>query len=218
MSEYRWRRADESDVLLHCPDHSRKNIFYARVYTSRQGFAYSDTNQLILNLKIEPSQRHRLNYKNDAIGRFSSEVAEFLNRSQDTTRTKIIVPMPPSKAQGDPEYDDRVQQAAARIQQTCPNYRVVPLLHAPRSMAASHSSDTERSADEIHRWLAIDETACSGLPSNPIVVILDDIITSGSHYEGARRRVLDRFPDALVVGVFWAKSRNPDAASDFTPV
>lgn len=54
-------------------------------------------------------------------------------------------------------------------------------------------------AAERTRWSA---------STDQCIVILDDVITSGAHFEAARRHLTAQFLNDNVIGLFWAKAEH----------
>lgn len=203
----RWRKTDESDWLANCPRHEELWLVYGRTYTPRADYSYSTTNQYIWNLKIPPnSGNSRLTYKRDAILNFTAELCGFLLRYPGITAA--LVPMPPSKASGHSDYDDRMDQVALKTSNQVDGICFMPLLYRTRSVESVHQCTSgRRSPDEIYQDLSINEAiAYSYQPETPLILI-DDVLTSGAHFSAARRRLLERFPEADVRGIFWAKAQ-----------
>jgi len=53
--------------------------------------------------------------------------------------------------------------------------------------------------------LQVDRSVGDRYQGDTIIALLDDVLTSGAHFTDARRRILDSFPDARVIVIFWAK-------------
>jgi hypothetical protein len=205
--EYRWRKTDESVELFHCPEHTDLGLYYARTYTIGQGYRYSSTNQLVLNLKISPNQpADRLVYKNRAIVQCAREVAEFFTQSVNPDLPIILVPMPPSKTRSHPEYDDRMEQVAQQVDQRCSNVMWAPLLETIVDGESYHSRSDSREPDDLYRLMEINHERVESYDADTHVVLLDDVLTSGSHFSAARRHLLNYFDDANIHGLFWAKA------------
>ncbi len=207
-AEYRWHKADGSDIFAHCPDHVTKNIFYAREYTSGEGFNFSDTNQLILNLKIPPAAQGRAHYKRQAIQRFAAEAAAFLNAIFKAPWRAVLVPLPPSKTPNHAEYDDRLQQVATQVAQRCSQVTVQAFLERSESRNPRHATDEGRSAEAELMTLRL-SASCAGFSpgEHEVIVIFDDVTTSGGSFEAARQLLQARYPDANIMGVMWAKAK-----------
>lgn len=107
QNRIRWKRTDATDVLIYCPNHEDLGLMYAREYAIGQSFDYSETNDLISNLKAPPTNTKRAPHKKRAIKRFAHEVAEFI-REVET----VLVPNPPSKTPNHRDYDDRILRVA----------------------------------------------------------------------------------------------------------
>jgi hypothetical protein len=94
------------------PDHyyltAEDDCYFLGEYTARKGYAFSPTNQLILNFKKPVNVRGtpQWNHKERAIGDIAAEFRTALNGEWLDTAT--LVPVPPSKAKTDPLYDDRL--------------------------------------------------------------------------------------------------------------
>jgi hypothetical protein len=98
------------------PDHSRltsdDECFYFYEYTSGKNYTYSETNSLISNLKKKrgaPGYAHKL----VAIETVAQALAGAINRAWLDGAT--LVPVPPSKAKGDAQHDDRMVRICDRI-------------------------------------------------------------------------------------------------------
>ncbi len=209
--ELRWRKTDESNWLANCPNHESLCLFYGRIYTPRVGYDYSETNQLIANLKISPnSESWRMRYKQKAILAFADELSSFLRLYSHSSIA--LVPMPPSKTADHIEYDDRIDQAAKSVSRRLENIIYLPLLYRTRSVSKSsyQSSGGGRSADQIYKDFAIDEDLAAQCEINTWLMIVDDVLTSGAHFAAARRRLIEQFPDAVIMGLFWAKAQSDD--------
>lgn len=101
------------------PDHyyldPDDECYFLGEYTARQGYAYSATNDLILNLKKTPDRRGRpeWRHKERAIVVAARALKNAFMRSW--LRSATFVPIPPSKARNDPMYDDRMSRLIQAI-------------------------------------------------------------------------------------------------------
>jgi hypothetical protein len=208
--EYIWRKTDSSTELFHCPDHQDFSLYYARIYTINEGYDYSETNNLILNLKMSvDSSSNRLSYKKEAIGRFAREVSIFLERIKVPI---TLVPMPPSKTASHPLYDDRIVQVALQVAEAVEMVRWSPILYRTRDVESHHMSSSARDTEKIYRDLPLNEPFASSFLEDTPLVLIDDVLTSGAHFTAAKRRLEARFSNTRVGGIFWAKAQ---AAKDF---
>ncbi|EBG7270523.1 hypothetical protein EZ821_05780 [Salmonella enterica subsp. enterica serovar Adelaide] len=182
-------------------------------YTARQGAAYSETNQLIMNLKKGNERRGLQDYRYKGIA--TERVARMITSTIGNLDEYTFVPVPPSKCQSDAAYDDRMT-AILRIAQTLNpvmDYRELVLQNV--STVASHASAANRpSPDEIMANYRLDENLRAGCRDN--IVIFDDVLTAGSHFKAMKRFLLQFFPEANMLGLFVARTaRDADMASLF---
>lgn len=176
--------------------------FYLREYTSGQTYKFSDTNQLIQNLKKSPSRRGRAEwrYKAEAIDQCARELRSALN--PDWLAQAVLVPVPPSKTPDHPEYDDRMQQVCEQI---APGGGVRPLVIQAHSTRASHEcADGERvTVNELKAVYRINEALAEPAPA--IIGIIDDVLTAGTHFRAMSDVLSARFPEAAISGLFVAR-------------
>lgn len=186
------------------------DCYYWGEYQVRGGYRSGPTNQLIRNLKILPTERNasRLVYKGRAITQVGSSFSSIL--ATDTAVT--VVPVPCSKAPGHPDYDDRMLQIARLM------------VHGSRSEAREIVRQTE-SYDASHivaagarvtveRLLEIYAIPARERTPHQDVIILDDVLTQGTHFRAMKTKIVERFPGTRVVGVFIARAVH-NAAADF---
>lgn len=204
----RWRKTDGSVRLAYCQEHEELQLIYGRIYTPGMGFAYSETNQFINNLKIlKSADQNRLYYKEQAIKRFAAEVCSLL---QVFAFPITLVPIPPSKTSAHPDYDDRVDQVARLIAERLAYVQYLPILYRTVDTESHHASRRGRDPERIYRDISINESFAASYDGESLITLLDDVLTSGAHYSACRRRLCDRFKDEEVAGIFWAKAQYPD--------
>lgn len=193
------------------PDHSylteQDRCYFLGEYTARKGFAYSDTNSLILNLKkpMDRQGRPEWVHKGRAILRAAKALRNAINN--DWLESATFVPIPPSKAKGDPMHDDRMTKIIERIITSDPVDCREVIVQA-ESTDAAHESDHRPGPAEIAALYSIDEDLAEPPPAK--IVILDDVLTTGSHFKAAQSVLAARFPEIPIVGCFVAR-RVPEA-------
>jgi len=112
------QRLTEIDDLTR-PDHfylmADDACYFLGEYTARKGFAFSPTNQLVLNFKKSLVKRgsQQWKYKEQAIGQAATAFRTAL--TGDLLDRITLVPIPPSKAKTDPLYDDRLVRMLGAI-------------------------------------------------------------------------------------------------------
>lgn len=177
--------------------------YYLGEYTARQGFGYSEMNRLIINLKHKPEHRNtrRWYWKERAISQFGAALRQNINR-KGVEHQETLVPIPPSKAKGDPQYDDRMLRI---LRSAFGQYRadIRELVLQKGSMPADHESGERVSYDKLLASYYIDENASQPEPTS--ILLFDDVLTTGKHFRVAKQRLIERFPNIDVIGVFIAR-------------
>lgn len=112
MASLRFQKIDDSTRELHSYLTSDDRVLYLREFTSRQGFSFSDTNQRIANLKKKRGDGG-YHYKAGAIHACATEMHAGIPSKFIEAAT--FVPVPPSKIETDPSYDDRMLQVCQAI-------------------------------------------------------------------------------------------------------
>lgn len=188
--------------------------FFFGEYTARKGYAFSSINQLIINLKKKVDLRGtpQWKYKGEAIRKCSALLGEIL--SPEFVHGVTLVPMPPSKAVGDPLYDDRLIQVLEGIEGLEPDVR--PLLRTRQSTVAAHETVDRPKPDQIFQNLQVDEAYEQPYPL--FIAIFDDVLTTGAHFVAAKRRLLEKFPSSEIVGLFLARCVRDSVLDDFVEV
>lgn len=171
-------------------------------YTARKGFSYSATNNLIINFKKSPLKRGRpeWRYKEEAIER----VAAFFRGvfKPEIFSLVTFVPIPPSKAVGHPEYDDRLLRTLRLIVQGR-NADIRELVLQTRTIEAAHDSDVRPRPEDLVGVYEINEAIVAPAPQN--VFVFDDVLTTGAHFKAMQRVLAQRFQGVRTVGIFVAR-------------
>ena len=197
-------KLSQIDELL-LPDHHYLNrddeCFFLGEYTARQGFRFSDTNQLIYNLKkgVERKPLGDYRYKLEAINQVAEYIASISNISEWT-----VIPVPPSKSKDDPLYDDRLVKILEVAKSINPKVDYRELVTQAGSYRASHLADGNRQKPEdLALRYRIDDALIGGLRN---IIIFDDVLTAGSHFAAMKNFISDNVPDKRVVGLFVART------------
>lgn len=183
--------------------------FFLYEYTSHTDYNYSATNNLISNLKKKPSLRgtNQYWYKTQAIQKCSADLAGAINKKWFDGGT--LIPIPPSKARTDPEYDDRITKICNGI--PSPTQRpndVRELVVQTASLPAAHAGQRP-TVEDLLAVYAIDESKANPPPTQ--IAVVDDVLTVGTHFRAMKTILNRRFPGVPVVGLFIARRvfRNP---------
>ena len=202
MANIRLSRIDPSNWGDHAHIGPDDECYYLREYTRGQNHAYSDTNQLIFNLKkaMDRKGRPEWRYKGIAIRQCAAEMKAALN--PDWLAQAVLVPIPPSKAASDPAYDDRMQQVCELMGA---GGGVRNLVIQANSTRASHEcGDGERvTVEELKAQYRIEEALIAPAPN--VIGIVDDVLTAGTHFRAMSDVLKARFPNAAIIGLFIAR-------------
>lgn len=208
-------RLQRIDQLL-LPDHfylsDEDDCYFYGEYTTRKGYAHSDTNKLILNFKKEVNRREKPDwrYKDEAIKQVANIFISLSAWRQLQNFTWI--PIPPSKDKNDPNHDNRLIQTLQIMKASFPNLDFRELVKIKNSRNAAHGNENRPSPQDHCANFEIDE--CLADPTPTSVVIFDDVITTGSGFKAMKRLISERFPKARVVGIFIARTRRDADTND----
>ena len=194
------------------PDHTfltpDDQCYYLGEYTARAGYAFSQTNDVIQNLK-KPMDRRALpewRYKGAAIGRSAQWLREVLN--PDWVSFVTFVPVPPSKKKDHPEYDDRLIQILNIVGEGR-TIDIRELIVMTQSVQASHLLDERRSVEGLTKSMAMDTSLLT--PTPQAICIFDDVLTTGAHFRAVREILRGCFTGVPMSGLFLAR-RTPEAS------
>jgi len=207
---------DETNVGAHWHLGPQDRCFYIWEYTSGRDYSFSQTNNLINNLKKKPTaSQAQLNYKAGAITRCGLALRQTLN--VEWLRTATLVPVPPSKSPDHPDYDDRM----LRVAQAMPHHDIRNLVRQVGDFVPSHERAGQGlnriSLEELLEAYSIDESLAAPPPVR--IAILDDVLTNGTHYLAMKMKLAERFPQAEIIGLFIARRVFPTPeAVEFPPL
>ncbi len=66
-------------------------------------------------------------------------------------------------------------------------------------MSAAHEGERHK-PEELKAAYEIDEVLAKGVPKN--IGVVDDMLTAGAHFRAMKDTLVERFPDANIVGLF----------------
>ncbi|MEO8593051.1 MAG: hypothetical protein ABI759_07005 [Candidatus Solibacter sp.] len=172
----------------------------------RPDYSQYPVNGLISNLQIPASYRisepKRHYWKEKAIhyaaGALGSLMPDYLSGAGVT-----FVPIPPSKPTSDPEYDNRMMEILRAIRPKLPDVR--PLVYLSTEGFDSKQKGV-RPADRAAHY-SIDETHADPVPD--VVILFDDVLTTGCHFKAIEIVLNERFPGITVAGLFLARTVRP---------
>lgn len=197
---------DESNRHAHSNIFEEDRCYFLREYTAKVGgWRYGETNDLIDNFQKSPKFRGKPpweRYKQQAIARLADELRAAFSPSQCVGLT--FVPTPPSKMKGDPEHDDRILRLLARFSQGV-NLDIRELVLQTASTETSKSLGGARwTWDQLAANYVINEDEC--VPEPGRVMVVDDVLTTGSHFRAMKHIIQRRFDSVSVEGLFLART------------
>ena len=190
LTRPRHQRVEADDICL-----------YLCEYTAGGGYEYSSINQEIFNFKKPMSERNNpgWRYKASATRKIAAAFTQAFGGHDLSNWT--FVPVPPSKMYDDIEHDDRLMQMLRHVQ---PQQDVRELIRQTQSVQPSHRGGPRLPPDQLARLYRIDETLSDPAPGN--IFVVDDILTTGTHFKAAQTVLQNRFPEAGIVGLFVARA------------
>lgn len=176
-----------------------------------------DTNQLIVSFKCPPTTTAmnigRGTWKSRAI----NEVAVAIRSAVGKRNAKELtwVPVPPSKAVGHADYDDRLSRTLEKAFLGF-DADVRLLLRQATSTKSDHDSPERLTPEELLAIAELDRDAFNSRPIGRGIVLFDDVLASGKHFKCCETRLRDVVPPHVpIIGVFVARSVRPNPLDDF---
>lgn len=185
---------------------STNDICYYYYDHTEGGYSQSRANQLVFNLKKPLTRRGKSDwhYKIEAIEAFAENLASLMVRVQKSPLSISLIAMPTSKNRQSDDYDDRIVQVVKQAS----DQTGIPWLDCFETLADTqpvHLGGT-RSATAIRNNLALNDSD-ERLANYDACVLVDDVLTSGSHFIACKELLKSTYPHLQVVGAFWTKHR-----------
>jgi predicted amidophosphoribosyltransferase len=192
----------------HCYLAADDSCYHLGEYTARRGYSFSDTNQLISNLKKKPTVRHesQWRHKENAIVKIAGVLCSALTHGENKQLLSrvTLVPIPPSAALGDPLYDDRMTRILNGMRQKLGmELDIRELVKQRSSTHPVHENEERPTPWQIVQNYYLDEDLVHPAPDG--IWVFDDMLTTGAHYKAMQTVIRDRFPDIVIVGIFVAR-------------
>lgn len=186
------------DLALH-PRHFLEpfDICYYFLEKEAEGYTKSKANNIIYNFKkpVERRGRAEWKYKVDAIDKFIKMLCQTEYKGECIT----VVPAPTSKPRGHDEWDDRIDQAVDGLKECHPELNIEKILDTTIAHTPAHAGGRR----DI--WDIQAHTACQPLEncSSGVVILVDDVLTTGAHFKAWKEMILQYNPNVRdVVGLF----------------
>jgi len=167
-------------------------------YTAGLGWRGGSTNQLIHNLQKKKGD-NGYRYKSIAIHDCAKAFSATMHK--DWIANTVSVPVPPSKLKMDPLHDVRMAQVCLAIRNPSePKVReLIEQIESTESFKGGHRLKPA----ELRANYQFNEQLLEGLPKE--VGIVDDVLTTGSHFRAIKDMIVERCPGTRVVGFFIAR-------------
>ena len=194
---------------LALPDHyhltSADQCWYITEYTAGRKFNYSDGNRLICDLQIGVEQvkvdSGWRNKKQIAIDKAAELLLSILTKDQLLKPT--WVPVPPSKSKAHATHDSRVLDVLNALKAMEPGLDVRELIDQAGDREPAKKSTAKRDVDALYKGYQLNASAKQ--PPPKLLIVFDDVVTTGASFRAMDRRLREEFPGIRVVGVFLAR-------------
>ena len=193
------------------------HCLYFGEFSARGGWAAGATNQLIVDYKRTPLEiaasvraRALRFYKERAV----RDIAIRLRRAFSTAAVEgliTFVPIPSSKRVGAPDHCDRLLRTL-RLAFGGLAADIRPLLRQSESTPADHRAAGRLSLRALLALTEIDATQLAR-PLRPLVVLFDDVLTSGKHVAVAKTRILEQVSEQPIIAVLVARRVREEPAA-----
>lgn len=204
------RRLDGALRREHAFVEAGDEIHFFHDYLPGKGREGGPGNALILDLKTEADAARTVRWRSRRKRLATEACAELLRAAwpADWRRHTVVVPTPPSKPRGDPNYDarlPRILNMAGLLFADC----VVQV----RPLDTSHTSAVRPDLRSLAQAYGVDEIFAP--PSPERLIVLDDVLTTGRHFRAMDQVLRAAFPEVEIIGVFLARRVEADAEADY---
>ena len=167
--------------------------------SGKPAWSLSKANDILSNLKKHPSKRgtDQWHHKPDTINLLGRLIRENLN--EDDLKKLTFVPAPPSTSVDDPDHDPRMLQVAQAIGD---DVDVRSILETIDTRKPASQSDIARSVDRLKANTRINEEEAARLPAPKQIIVLDDMVTTGSTYVACKELLMEHFGNIRIYGLF----------------
>lgn len=183
-------------------------ILYLGEYHSGLGCEGAGCNSLIFNLKKTPDKIGTVewDYKQGAITRIAALITKLMEKNGTEIEKIYWIPVPPSKIETDPMFDDRVHEILKLAQDKCTNKNniVANVVKQTSNRIASATSREARNPSSLISNYEMDDITDYN-PETDIIIIFDDVLTTGCHFKAVKSLILDKYKDSNIIGIFVAK-------------
>ncbi len=198
------RRIGEYERVDHTYLAEEDQCLYFGEYTpsgdsGKPAWSLSKANQLLVNLKKHPSKQGTAewDHKLSAINYLGNLISK--NLKQEYLDRLTFVPAPPSTSPDDPHHDQRMLQVAKAIRE---DVDARPILETVETRIPASQSASVRSPKLIKANIRVNEEVVALRQVAKELIVLDDMITTGSTFVAGKELLKERFGDVQVYGIF----------------
>lgn len=156
---------------------------------------------IIRNFKKSPAQKSEPHYRYKIIE--IKNMASIFRQAIPITNDTILVPIPPSKRRDHPEYDDRVLRMLKIFCGQDANADIRDIFSAKHNLLSSHASPIRPTPAQLSANLELNLLLC--VDKKPNIILIDDVITAGTHFTACKSLLQEQFPHSNITGVFIAR-------------
>ena len=215
MGREQWTYVDD----LSKPPRLRRGdaCFYYLVYTPHAGYGISNANGIVLNYKIPivgksglRNRPQRKQYKNAATAKYAEAIVDFIEGKRiRATGEKLtamgervgLLPVPPSQAIGNPDYDDRNVQTCKMVHDRF-GFRICCDVETTETVTPSHNGGN-RSVDAI---MASMRLLGRSVDDCDFVFVIDDVLVTGAHFVAIKNMLQNGGYERPIIGLFLARA------------
>lgn len=202
---------DADDIESYEHLETNDSIVYLQEYSSGSSF-HTEGNSLIYNLKKSPDTKGTMQwgYKEQAMTRVARFISSAMDNLATDEKTVYWIPVPPSKIDTHEQFDDRMNQILIKAKKLSnnPHNIIANNIYQTRNREASSTTNKSRGVEalkaledqyEMRDILGYDA-------ESDLIVIFDDVLTSGCHFRAVKNVVLKSYPNAEIGGIFVART------------
>ena len=196
----RWKKIDlNQQQVPYYLNKDQDQCYYAHEYFSGGDYTQGG-NSLIYNFKKAPQKRGTLEWlhKKKAIKKFANEVARVFEGKEGIHVSTI----PTSKTRNHIDYDDRFDQFSRELKKINPRLIIERPIERMISVEPAHGGQGTR--DPLQIIQSLGWQGFSSLKAPGRLYVIDDVLTTVSHFRAYKTLISKNSPGIEVIGMFWA--------------
>ena len=210
VNEYKWQKVGESSVVEHI-NPEKDTCFFLMNYEPGISYENSEANDRISNFKAyarplfdDAQQPHRAKACQQFVADLEVPISQML--ADPSVGTIGLAFVPTSKSRDSVDYDDRFEVVCRQIESKFkPSLSFLMPVVAKTDRAPASQAGGRRDSHYVEKNKA--NLIWRGFGNNPpeILVIIDDVVTSGGQFRAFSDLVIENSPQPIaVIGLFWA--------------